>query len=346
MAVISQTATLLPEFVYEKEDILAVSAEWLRDVPHERELFDRFISSSQIIRRHFAIPLEMITQLNGAEFRAETFKTEGRKLLSGVVSKLLEKSSRSAQDIDHLLFTSCSSPTIPAIDVGMIDDLHFSGGVNRVPIYQHGCAGGIIGLALANRLIREGECAVLSSVELCSLIYQAEDLSGGNLVGSAIFGDGAAAIYLADQGEGLKFISSQSHLIPKSAHLMGYDVRDNGSHLRLDRSLPQALALNAPPFLRNVLQTIGKSPEDIDWWLFHPGGVKILSALEETFSIRRAKSRWAWEVLERYGNMSSASILYVLESFMDSQTAQPGDLVCMLGVGPGLTIETILLEQQ
>lgn len=346
MAVIRTVSTALPRNTYSREDIFAVSSEWLKDAPHQRELFDRFVSSSQISQRHFAIPLEQILSLNGAQSRAEHFQREGRLLMRQAVSGLLREQEIDVQSVDHLLFTSCSSPAIPSIDVGVIDDLEFRRSVNRIPIYQHGCAGGIIGLALAHRLVREGERAILSSVELCSLVYQAGDLSGGNLVGSAIFGDGAAAVLIDGSGEGLHFIDAQSHLIPDSAHLMGYSIEDDGTHLRLDRALPQALSEYAPPFAKSFLAKSGKTPADVDWWLFHPGGVKVLRALEEAFGIQRGQSHWAWDVLEEYGNMSSASILFVLDAFLRSKTAQPGDTVCMLGVGPGLTIEAILLEQK
>jgi alkylresorcinol/alkylpyrone synthase len=345
MAVISSVVTALPDNIYSRDDILAVSAQWLSEFPHQRELFDRFVSSAQISQRHFAIPLEDILRLSGAQERAQLFQTKGRALMNECVGKLFAEQRVKAQEIDHLLFTSCSSPAIPSIDVGVIDDHEFRRSVNRVPIFQHGCAGGIIGLSLAHRLLREGQKALLSSVEICSLVYQAADVSGGNLVGSAIFGDGAAAVLIEDTGEGLCYIDAQSHLIPESAHLMGYNIEDDGTHLRLDRALPQALTQYTPPFVKSFLAQNNTTTADIDWWLFHPGGVKVLHALEEAFAIRRTQSHWAWDVLEQYGNMSSASILFVLKEFLQAKSALPGQKVCMLGVGPGLTIEAILLEQ-
>jgi alkylresorcinol/alkylpyrone synthase len=193
--------------------------------------------------------------------------------------------------------------------------------------------------------VKPEQRAIVSSVELCSLVYQAGDLSGGNLVGSAIFGDGAAAVLLEGSGEGLRILAAQSHLVPESAFLMGYGIEDDGVHLRLDRALPQALSQHAPPFVRSFLAGQDTRPEEVSWWLFHPGGVKVLAVLEDTLAIRRDQSRWAWDVLEQYGNMSSASILFVLDLFLKGRVAKPGQKVCMLGVGPGLTIEAILCQQ-
>jgi alkylresorcinol/alkylpyrone synthase len=346
MTTIVQTSTLIPKHAYTSEEIYAVSAEWLKNSPHQRELFDRFVKSSQISCRHFAVPLDTILSLHGSQQRAQLFIQEGRPLLRDVVQKLLGTTRTKASDIDHLLFTSCSSPVIPAIDVGLVDDLEFSRSVNRIPVYQHGCAGGVVGLAMAYRLLKPGQRALVSSVELCSLVYQASDLSGGNLVGSAIFGDGAGAVLVGDWPTGLTFLDARSHLVPDSAHLMGYGIQDDGAHLRLDRALPQALSQQAPPFVRSFLRDNSLYPSDIKFWLFHPGGVKILAVLEDAFGIKRDASRWAWEVLEQYGNMSSASIFFVLDAFLRSNVAQPGDRICMLGVGPGLTIESILFEQR
>lgn len=346
MAVIRGVTTRLPEHAYLKEDICAVGAQWLKDSPHELELFQRFVQSSQITQRHFAVPLETILAMGGPHERAAHFQEHARPLLSRAIADLLTEAKAPPDSIDHLIVTSCSAPIIPAIDVAVIEDLELRRSISRVPIYQHGCAGGVIGLAMAERLLKSTERAVVAAAELCSLVYQSGDLTGGNLVGSAIFGDGAAAVLLEGSGAGLTITSAQSHLVPHSAHLMGYKVEDDGPHLRLDRALPQSLARYAPSFITEFLRENEASPTDIDWWLFHPGGVKVLAALEEAFQIKRQQSRWAWEVLERYGNMSSASILFVLEAFLASNVIEQGQRACIVGVGPGLTIEAILLEQR
>jgi alkylresorcinol/alkylpyrone synthase len=346
MGVIRTISTALPEHIHSREDIQRVGAKWLENSPHDRELFHRFVENSRIEQRHFAIPLETILALKGTKERAEHFQREGRSLLRTVINNLLESHEIAPQEIEHLIFTSCSSPTIPAIDASVVSDVGMKPSVKRIPVYQHGCAGGVVGLGIAHRILKENELCLLAAVELCSLVYQPGDLSGGNLVGSAIFGDGAAAVLVADSGAGLRIVDAQSYLVPDSVHLMGYGIEDDGPHLRLDRALPQALSRQAPPFVANFLKSHGLTHHDVSWWLFHPGGVKVLATLEEAFSIPRERSRWAWEVLERYGNMSSASVLFVLQAFMQSGVAQRGDRICMLGVGPGLTIESILFEQQ
>ncbi len=346
MGVVRAISTALPVHAHSREDIQRVGAQWLESSPHDRELFHRFVDNSRIEQRHFAIPLETILALKGTKERAEHFQREGRALLRAVTYNLLASQGVAPQEIEHLIFTSCSSPTIPSIDASVVSDVGMKPSIKRIPVYQHGCAGGVVGLGIAHRILKENELCLLAAVELCSLVYQQDDLSGGNLVGSAIFGDGAAAVLLAHSGAGLRIVDAQSYLVPDSQHLMGYGIEDDGPHLRLDRALPQALLKYAPLFVSGFLKSHGLTYRDISWWLFHPGGVKVLTTLESAFSIPRERARWAWEVLERYGNMSSASVLFVLQAFMQSEAAKSGERICMLGVGPGLTIEAILFEQQ
>jgi alkylresorcinol/alkylpyrone synthase len=125
---------------------------------------------------------------------------------------------------------------------------------------------------------------------------------------------------------------------------MGYDIFDDGTHLRLDREIPQALLAAAPPAIQSFLKNKNLSSKDIRWWLFHPGGAKILSSLEETLCVSREQTRWSWESLRDHGNMSSASILFALKSFIDDKEYNVGDKMVMLGVGPGLTLQLNLFE--
>jgi alkylresorcinol/alkylpyrone synthase len=125
---------------------------------------------------------------------------------------------------------------------------------------------------------------------------------------------------------------------------MGYDIFDDGTHLRLDREIPQALLSAAPRAIERFLRSAGLSSGDVRWWLFHPGGAKILSSLEETLSVSREQTRWSWDSLRDHGNMSSASILFALKGFLNDKEYSPGDKMVMLGVGPGLTLQLNLFE--
>lgn len=342
MASIIRVGTALPEHAYSRDEIVAAGNEWLGRHAEEAELFARFIASSKIERRCFAITLPEILAQAGMQERAERFIRHGLPLAERAARDALKGADGGKPDT--LIFTSCSAPIVPSLDCPLVDRLELDRAIRRIPIYQYGCAGGAAGLALAGRLAGPEGGSLLVSAELCSLVYQREDLARGNLVGAALFGDGAAAVYVGEGPGQLRFLDSSSHLLPESQRLMGYDLRDDGSHLRLDRELPQILKEALPDLLERFLGRSGRSSRDIGWWLFHPGGTKILKGLEEALGIDSGRSRFAWDVLAEYGNMSSASILFVFEAFLSSGVYSAGDLVVSLGIGPGLTIELLLLE--
>jgi len=339
-------ATELPPYRYTKDDILGVGSSWLAGRSNERTLFERFVSSSRVEYRHFALPLEEVTSLGGASERAAVFEREAAVLGKKALRSCLERAGRSPSEIDALIFTSCSVPLIPSVDVSLVHELGFSPNIVRVPLYQQGCAGGAAGLSLAGTMSLGGKAVLLLSVELCSLVYHADDYSGASLLGAALFGDGAACALVEPKERGFVLIGAQSHLIPNSSHLMGYDVFDDGSRLRLGKELPSCLASVSPEVISNFLQSYGLSVGDIAWWLFHPGGVKVLQILEDALGLNPTQSRWAWEVLTQCGNMSSASILFVLSEFMRSGESKEGDYALVFGVGPGLTVELLLFQSK
>lgn len=354
MSHLTHITTASPRYAASTADMLNAAEGWLASRPEELALFSRFLLSSKIERRHFALPLEEISSLNGTAHRASRYLEEARLLGEKAVTMALESASMQAGDIDIIITTSCTMPIVPSLDTHLINSLGLRNDIVRVPIYQYGCVGGAAGLSLASSLAQTGKQVLVLSVELCSLGFQSGDHRGSSLVGSAIFADGAACAVVSPPAAStesatlgkLKFLGSQSFIVPDSTHLMGYDILDGGTHLRLDRELPSALAAQAPGRVTKFLQQHGLGVDDIAWWLFHPGGVKVLQSLEETFALRPDQSRFSWNVLSQHGNMSSASILFVISDFIESHAAKPGDKALVFGVGPGLTIELILLEQQ
>ncbi|MBN8548925.1 MAG: hypothetical protein J0M12_06395 [Deltaproteobacteria bacterium] len=337
--------TALPEHSYTLSDVLSVGSEWLEGQPRNLELFRKFVTSSKTENRNFILPADEILNIGGMEGRSKLFEAFAAPL--GV--KSLREALRHAGTIDNdaiksLIFTSCSCPSIPSVDGLMIENLELPRTINRIPMYQHGCAGGVVGLRLAAELSKTQGIVALSSVELCSLVFQRQNPSGAQLVGAAIFADGAASALVSPEERGLVIRGSQSYLIPQSRHLMGYDILDDGFHLRLDRNLPQALVDIAPERIRTFLAAHQLTHDEISYWLFHPGGTKILDFLESNLALRPGQAPWARQVLTTIGNLSSATVLFVLKAFLDSKVYKRGDKIVMVGVGPGLTLELILFE--
>jgi len=334
----------LPEFRYTNENVEKIGIEWLKDKPEQLALFKRFTSSSKISNRHFILPPSRMLSLNGMAHRAELFEEHATPLACDSLEIACQRQNVSLEDLETLVFASCTCPTIPSIDGLIVDKLNLDRNILRVPIYQHGCAGGVAGLRIASELSKVRGLVSLTSVELCSLVFQKENPTGAQLVGAAIFADGAASVVLSPENTGLVIRDSQSFLIPNTRHLMGYDILDDGPHLRLDRNLPQALIHTAPHQIKSFLNKHNLSIEEIDYWLFHPGGSKILDFLESHLCREPSQSRWSREIFESIGNLSSTTILFILDHFLKSNVCQTGDKIVMLGIGPGLTIELILFE--
>lgn len=344
MTFVNAVVTEKAPYRYSTEEITRAAGQWLVDSPAERALFERLASSTRIERRAFAVPLNELISLQGSRERAKIFNEVGAEMLARVIQGGLDACNLQPRDVRTLLMTSCSVPSIPSVDTQAIAKVGLSPTVLRVPIFQYGCAGGAIGLSLARGLSKRDEPVILTSVELCSLVHQPNDQQGGTLVGAAIFGDGAAAAVLSERPGPLELIGCQSFLIPGTGNLMGYDIHDDGAHLHLDREIPQALLQAAPRLISEFLGALDLRCDDIAWWIFHPGGAKILSSLEETFKLARDQTKWSWDSLRDNGNMSSASILFALKSFIDERPYSSNDLMVMLGVGPGLTLQVNLFR--
>ena len=338
--------TSVGKYTYTPEEIISAAHLWLKDNDALKEKFGRFLKSSDISKRKFALSLEEILTLDGAEARAKTFEVLGSELGVSALLGNLEKSKIEKEKIDSMVFVSCTCPILPSIDTLLIEQAGLAENISRIPIYQHGCAGGVVGLSLLHKLVQSERYALLSSVELCSLVFQRENLSAGQLVGSALFGDGSGTVIVGGFDKGLVITDAKSYLIPNTRHVMGYDIHDNGSHLRLKPELPSIIAKHIPIFLSDFLSQHQMTHQDLNWWLIHPGGVKILELLEQTFNLHKEQSAWSREILKQIGNLASASILFVLESFLNSKVAKVGDKGVIIGVGPGLTIELILFEQK
>ncbi len=344
MSSIVGIGTALPEYTYSQDEILGLGEQWLKGDANNIGLFKRFVTSSKTQNRHFVVPPEKILSIGGLKERADLFEEFAAPLGSASLQTALKESNIGNSDLSSIVFTSCSCPSIPSVDALIVENLKLNRTINRIPMYQHGCAGGVAGLRLAAELSKvQGNIAV-TSVELCSLVFQRGLPSGAQLVGAAIFADGAASALVSPMDRGLVFRGSESFLIPRTRHLMGYDIFDDGFHLRLDRELPQALLEVAPERIKSFLAGHDLTPEQIPYWLFHPGGTKILDFLETNLSLKAHQSSWARQVLSTVGNLSSATVLFVLKEFLDSKIYKHQDKIMMVGVGPGLTLELILFE--
>jgi predicted naringenin-chalcone synthase len=217
----------------------------------------------------------------------------------------------------------------------------------RLPVTEMGCAAGISGIIYANNFLKENpnKRAVVIAVESPTSTFQLDDFSMANIVSAAIFGDGAACVVLSSyaEDEGPKILDEAMYHFFDSEKMMGFKLTNSGLQMILDKSVPETIAAHFPKIVYPFLEKNKKTIQDVDHFIFHPGGKKIVQTVEELFGSEGKNIDTTKEILKLYGNMSSATVLYVLERFMDEKLPE-GSIGLMLSFGPGFSAQTVLLE--
>ena len=298
--------------------------------------------------RHLALPLERYRALESFAARNEAW-TEAAVAVGGdAVRSALLAADLSAAQVDHLYFVTVTGIATPSIDARLVEPLGLRLDVKRVPIFGLGCVAGAAGLARVSDVLRgsRGEVAVLLAVELCSLTLQRNDLSIPNIIASGLFGDGAAAVVL-DGGarrRGPRVVASRSVFYPGTGRVMGWDVVDSGFKVVLSPAVPQLVREKLRSDVDSFLADNGRRRGDVAHWICHTGGPKVLEAFEEALELPRSAMARSWESLQNVGNLSSASVLFVLSDLLASGEARRGDVGVLIAMGPGFSSELVLLE--
>jgi alkylresorcinol/alkylpyrone synthase len=264
------------------------------------------------------------------------------------VSRALLAADVAPAQVDHLFFVTVTGIATPSIDARIIERVGLRSDVKRVPIFGLGCVAGAAGLARVADVLRAspGETAVLLAVELCSLTLQREDLSVANLIASGLFGDGAAAAVLdgGARGRGPLIAATRSVFYPGTQRMMGWDIVDSGFQVVLSPLVPQLVREKLRGDVDSFLAVHGLRRGDIAHFICHSGGPKVLEAFEEALEVPRARLQLAWDSLQGAGNLSSASVLFVLHDLLASGAARAGERGLLLAMGPGFCSELLLLH--
>ncbi|MEK6543464.1 MAG: 3-oxoacyl-[acyl-carrier-protein] synthase III C-terminal domain-containing protein, partial [Elusimicrobiota bacterium] len=264
--------------------------------------------------------------------------------------KCIERSGARVEDISHILFVSTTGLAAPSLDARLSNALDLHPHIERVPIWGLGCAGGVSGLAKAAQFAyaNPGKDILLVIIELCSLSFVPCDLSKKNLVASAIFADGAAALILRTDGEkmrsGPSIIGWQSTLWPKTEDIMGWDVTDEGLRVVFSTKIPLLVRRHLRGEVDKLLARHHLGLADISHFILHPGGTKVLQAYQTALGLSDAQLAPSWKSLNAYGNMSAASVFFVLDEFQRSRKPKQGEYGLMAALGPGFCCELALLR--
>ena len=338
----------LPEFWRSTAEILPFLDIWLKDQD------DRFIRKvkkifeSAAVDKRYSImsPEEVFSDLSFEE-RNNIYVREGIKLGAKCLENALEKANWQAQDLDYIITVSCTGIMIPSLDAYLINLLKLRQDIVRLPVTEMGCAAGVSGIIYAKNFLKAnpGKRAAVVAVESPTATFQLNDFSMANIVSAAIFGDGAACVLLSSNEEdsGPEILAEEMYHFYAAEEMMGFKLTNTGLQMVLDVAVPETIANHFPDIIHPFLSKNGLDINNINHLIFHPGGKKIIQIVEELFGQLGKNIDETKEVLRLYGNMSSATVLYVLERIMDKKP-MPGEKGLMLSFGPGFSAQRILLQ--
>ena len=345
---IATVAKELPEFSRETKEVMPFVETWLegQEERFRRKVVKIFEGAAVDKRYSIMDPAEVFTATS-FEDKNRIYVREVKRLGSKVLQKALEKTGWEADSIDYIITVSCTGIMIPSLDAYLINELELRQDVVPLPVTEMGCAAGISGMIYAANFLKahKGKRAAVIAVESPTATFQLEDYSMANMVSAAIFGDGAACVLLSSEedAEGPEIIGQEMYHFFDTTHLMGFDLTNEGLKMILDPEVPQTISDHFPRIIHPFLKNHDSSIENVDHLIFHPGGKKIVQTVEELFGRLGKNIEDTKEVLRLYGNMSSVTVLYVLERFLQ-KSIQQGEQGLMLSFGPGFSAQKILLQ--
>ncbi|WP_433406240.1 type III polyketide synthase [Streptomyces sp. CA-146814] len=315
----------------------------------DRRLLDRLHGNAGVRTRHTVLPLESYRDLDGFGAANDVFIRSATDLGGQAVRGALRAAGLRPTDVDLLMFTSVTGIAAPSVDARLVARLGLRSDVKRLPVFGLGCVAGAAGVARIHDYLlgRPDDVAVLLSVELCSLTFQRQDVTPANLVATALFGDGAAAVVALGGRRataGPEIVATRSRMYPETEHVMGWSVGSTGFSVVLDPAVPDVVRRYLADDVREFLDEHGLKPKDIAHWVCHPGGPKVLETVTEVLGLPDGALDVTWRSLADVGNLSSASVLHVLRDTIEHRRPEPGTPGLLLAMGPGFCCELVLLR--
>lgn len=345
---ISGAGTALPEnYVSQDELTAALRQLWLQRYG-DASRFDRLHGALGIKGRYLALPMRDYYAIDSFAKGNEAWLRVAPDLAEAASRKTLKRAGLEPRDIDHIFFVTVTGIATPTIDVALANRLGMRREIKRTPIFGLGCGAGAAGLARTADYVRgfPSETALLVSVELCSLTLQKDDLSAANIIASGLFGDGAAAVIVsgADRAQESRpcVLATRSILFPDSERIIGWDVVAGGFKIVLSPHLTELVRSNIRREVDDFLAANHLQCGDISHWIAHTGGPKLLRILEDELQLREDALARSWRSLKNTGNLSSASVLFMLEDIISSGDTNAGDYGVMIAMGPGFSVELVL----
>jgi len=342
-------ATAVPPYALDQDDVIERVKLLFGRAPDLDRLLPVFVNTG-IERRYSCVPLEWYDRAHGWPERNRIYLASALDLLEAATNRVLSLTGRHKGDIDSIVVVSTTGIATPSLDALLIERMGLRRTVQRLPIFGLGCAGGVLGLARAasQAAVAPGKTMLFLVVELCALSFRRDDWSKSNIVATALFGDGAAAALLSTDGEGPALVAAGEHTWPGSLDVMGWAVADDGLRAIFSRDIPKLVTTQLRDAASEFLSRHGLAIGDIDRFVCHPGGTKVIAALEHAFGLGQGALVEARAVLRDYGNMSAATVMFVLERMLAKACATGArwERALMNALGPGFTAGFLVINNR
>ncbi|EQC48573.1 putative naringenin-chalcone synthase [Bacteriovorax sp. BSW11_IV] len=345
--------TCFPENYYTQEKLIEkLTTAWSGKVTNLSRV--ESIHSNVLVKgRHLALPLEKYFELKSFDEKNNLFIENALKLATGAITKILKTHNLEASDISSLWSNTVTGFAIPSLEARVMNLLPFAKNTKRVPLLGLGCMAGVAGINRVSDYLKAypKEAVIFFSVELCSLTIQMDDVSPANLVSTGLFGDGAAAVLMVGDEHPLakkahlQWLSSESVFFPDTERVMGWGVGEKGLKIILSKGVPEVTEGELPAPLHSFLSKQGLELKDISSYFAHPGGPKVLLAMEKVLDLPQGGLKHSWESLAENGNMSSVSVLDIFKRNLDHRTPDlKGHYGLSLAMGPAFSAEMGLFK--
>ncbi len=335
-------ATAVPSIVLRQEDVIRRARRIFSAAREDVERLMPAFTNAGIGTRRSCVPIEWYEEPHGWPERTRLFIENAIALLAEAGAGALARAGIGAGDVDAVVCVSTTGIATPSLEARLIERMGLRADVVRLPIFGLGCAGGVLGLARAADLSRAapGRRVLFLVVELCALTFRMQDGSKSNIIAAALFGDGAAAAVLTPDGRGPALGAAGEHTWPASLAVMGWSVEDDGFGVLFSRDIPKLVEQRFRAAADDFLRRHGLVRGDVDAFVCHPGGTKVVAALEDALGVASGTFAAARDVLREYGNMSAATVFFVLERMLAAKPRR----ALLSALGPGFTAGFQLLE--
>ena len=336
-------ATAIPRFEIGQSEVQALGKRLFKQRPKTFERLSGAYSNAGIERRYSCVPIEWYEQEHGWKDRTKLFVENALELLTSAATEALKEAELSPDEIDGLVTVSSTGIAVPSLDALLMERMPFRRDVQRLPVFGLGCGGGVLGLSRTANLAKAqpGSRWLLLVVELCGLTFRAADHPNSNIIATALFGDGAAAGIVECREDGHRISASGEYCWPNSLDVMGWKIEEDGLGVQFSRDIPHLVRTELRSAADQFLSCAEIPFNTIDHFVFHPGGAKVLTALEEAFEIAVPGLTVGRSILRDFGNMSAATVLFVLKRILE----KPISGRSLLGaLGPGFTAGFAVME--